>query len=185
MGELLEEIIEYGGEIFGREHMETIRECVQCGKCTGSCPSGRITAYRTRKMIQMARMNMREVLSMYELWFCTTCFTCYERCPRGVKTTDIVRTIRNIAVKEGHMSLSHKKVATYVFKTGHAVPIGEPQMKQREAVGLDSMAPTTQKFKEQLEQVRTIVKTTGFDKKVGFDWETMKLREELESESKK
>ena len=83
------------------------------------------------------------------------------------------------------MSLSHKKVATYVFKTGHAVPIGEPQMKQREAVGLDSMAPTTQKFKEHLEQVRTIVKTTGFDKKVGFDWETMKLREELESESKK
>jgi len=48
---------------------------------------------------------------------------------------------------------------------------------------LDSMAPTTQKFEEQLEQVRTIVKTTGFDKKVGFDWETMKLKEEAESSS--
>ncbi len=179
MGTLYEDIVAYGGEVFGEEHMETLRECVQCGKCTGGCPSGRNTALRTRKLFQMALLDLREeIFNAPELWFCSTCFTCYERCPKGVKTTDIIRIIRNLAAKEGHMSVPHRMIGVYVLKTGHAVPIGPDQMKLREAVGLESQPPTTQhpKNKEQLEQVRTIFRSTNYDAMIDFDWETMNLR---------
>jgi heterodisulfide reductase subunit C len=72
----------------------------------------------------------------------------------------------------------------YVLKTGHAVPIGPDQMKLREAVGLESQPPTTQKYKEQLEQVQTIFRATQFDAMIDFDWEKMDLRKK-EGEEKK
>jgi heterodisulfide reductase subunit C len=187
MGTLYEDMVDYGGEIFGKEHMETLMLCVQCGKCTGSCPSGRITALRTRKLFRMAQENMREeIFNAPELWYCTTCFTCYERCPKGVKTTDLIRIMRNLAAKEGHMSLAHKMIGVYVLRTGHAVPIAEKQMKLREAVGLDPQPPTTQdpKNKEQLEQVQTIFRETNYDAMIDFDWNTMNLRE-AEGDEKK
>ena len=34
--------------------LEKIRACINCGTCTGSCPSGRRTAYRTRSAIRKA-----------------------------------------------------------------------------------------------------------------------------------
>jgi len=177
MGTLMDEIIEWGGAVFGEEHMDTIKLCVQCGKCTGGCPSGRNTALRTRKLIRMAQEDMREeIFNAPELWFCSTCYTCYERCPKGVKVTDIIRTIRNLAAKEGHMSVPHRMIGVYVLKTGHAVPIGPDQMKLREAVGLESQPPNAQKYKEQLEQVQTIFKTTGYDAMIDFDWDAMTLK---------
>ena len=75
------------------------------------------------------------------------------------------------------MSVPHRMIGVYVRKTGHAVPIGPDQMKLREAVGLDSQPPTTQKFKEQLEQVQEIFRTTGYDSMIDFDWDTMNLKE--------
>lgn len=194
MGTIEDEIIECGGEVFGEEEMKTLMHCVQCGKCTGGCPSGRITALRTRKLFRMAQMDMREeIFNAPELWFCTTCYTCYERCPKGVKCTDIIRVIRNLAAKEGHMSVPHRKIGVYALKTGHGVPITPEQMKIRESLGLDPQPPTTQKYKEQLEQFQTIFRETGFDALIDFDWDTMSLREtetktetdtESESESK-
>jgi heterodisulfide reductase subunit C len=186
---LVEEVSKVGGEIFGEESVDTIKACMQCGKCTGSCPSGRITALRTRKIFLMAQLDLREeLLSSDELWLCTTCYTCYERCPRGVKTTDIIRTLRNIAAKEGHMSLSHRKVASYAINTGHTVPVTgkwkrEDVAKMRENLGLEPVAPTTQRYEDQLKQLQTIIRTTGFDALVDFDWEQMDIRE-IETEGK-
>jgi heterodisulfide reductase subunit C len=84
------------------------------------------------------------------------------------------------------MSLAHKMIGVYVLRTGHAVPIAEKQMKLREALGLDPQPPTTQdpKNKEQLEQVQTIFKETNYDKMIGFDWNTMNLKE-AEGDKKK
>ncbi|RZN37873.1 MAG: CoB--CoM heterodisulfide reductase subunit C [Methanophagales archaeon ANME-1-THS] len=185
MGTLLEEIIEWGGGVFGEEHMESLLHCVQCGKCTGGCPSGRITAFRTRRLFRMAQENLREeIFNAPELWYCTTCYTCYERCPKEVKCTDIIRVIRNLAAKEGHMSVPHRKIGVYALKTGHGVPIGPDQMKIREKLGLEAQPPTTQKYKEQLEQVQKICRETGFDALIDFDWNTMDLKAKEGGEKK-
>ena len=176
--EFVDEIIETGGPILGSDHMETLRVCMQCGKCTGGCPSGRLTAIRTRKMILSALLNMRdEVLSSDELWLCTTCYTCYERCPRNVKVTDITRTIRNIAGREGYLAKSHRMAASYVIKTGHGVPINDAVKESRKKLGLSEIPPTTHAYKDALKGIQTLAKKTKFDELIDFDWETMNLKE--------
>jgi len=47
---------------------------------------------------------LREViLSSDVIWLCASCFSCTERCPQGVRLTDVIRAIRNIAVREGYI----------------------------------------------------------------------------------
>lgn len=150
---------------------EKINLCMQCGTCTASCPSGRRTAFRTRQLIRRAMLGFRDdVLSSKDLWLCTTCYTCLERCPRGVDPTDVILAIRTMAVKAGHMLDRHKLVAGFVLKSGHAVPINDSNRKVRTDLGLTEVPPTTHMFKEALSEVQEIVKKTGFDKLVGFEW---------------
>jgi len=172
------EMIKEGSEVFGEDILKTIMACMQCGRCSGGCPSERRTALRTRKIFREVLLGFREkVLSSDELWYCTTCYTCQERCPRGVKTTDIIRVLRNIAVQENHMAKPHKMAVGYVFKTGHVVPINEEIQRAREELGLSKLPPTTHTYPEALESVRNILRKTHFDELVGFDWKTMELKE--------
>ncbi|HLB70867.1 MAG TPA: CoB--CoM heterodisulfide reductase subunit C [Candidatus Methanoperedens sp.] len=157
--------------------LHSVESCVQCGCCTGSCPSSRRTAFRTRKLFREMLLGFRDsVLEGDDLWLCTTCYTCYERCPRGVKTTDIIRVLRNMAVSQGHMAEAHRMTASYVLRTGHGVPVSEEVQKLREELGLSSLPPTTHSYPEALRAVQEILKLTGFDRIVGFDWKTMELR---------
>ena len=148
---------------------EKINLCIQCGTCSASCPSGRRTAFRTRQLIRRALLGFRdEVLSDKDLWLCTTCFTCLERCPRGVDPTDVILALRNMAVKAGYMLDQHKRVSGYFVKYGHAVPINEENRKRRVSLGLSEVPPTTHTYKKALDEVQGIVKKTGFDKLIGF-----------------
>ena len=174
----INEIIETGRGILGEEHVASFKACYQCGTCTGSCPSGRITAFKTRKLIKYAQFGMRKfAVESEDLWMCTTCYECYERCPREVKITDIIKVIRNIAAREGRMAKAHRMTALYVFKTGHAVPINEETKKARKLIGLNEVPPTTHKYPDVLEQMRGIMQDTGFCKMVGLNPETKKLEE--------
>ena len=147
---------------------DTVTLCFQCGTCTGGCPSGRVTAFRTRKMMRRVQLGFKdEVLPAEELWLCTTCTTCDERCPRGVKITDIIMTLRNMAVREGYMAEAHKNTARSLMKSGHAIPLGDAFRRMRETLGLDSEPPTVLSDKEALDEVKKIIKATHFDELVG------------------
>lgn len=144
---------------------ETLNLCFQCGTCTGSCPSGKISAFRTRKLIRRAQLGLREdVLPSDELWFCTTCYTCFERCPRGVDVPNILFVLRNMAVREGYMSDAHRKTAGYLLETGHMVPLTDKYKQKRVKLGLSAVPPTTLSSAKDLEEVKNIMKKTGFDR---------------------
>ena len=148
--------------------------CVQCGTCSASCPSGRVTAFRTRQLIRKALMGLSEVLKSDELWLCTTCYTCLERCPRKVETVPAIIALRNMAVESGNINPRHRDIAHMFIRYGHAVPINEENVKKRESLGLPAVPPTTHSFKQALEELQTLVKKSGFDKKVDFGWEGQK-----------
>ncbi len=173
----IKEFVDIGKNIFGEDVLRSIETCVQCGCCTGSCPSSRRTALRTRKIFRETVLGFKDsVLASDDLWLCTTCYTCYERCPRGVKTTDIIKVLRNMAVEHGCMAEAHRMTAAYVFKTGHGVPASDEVQTQRVKLGLSRLPPTTHSFPEALKSVQEILKLTGFDETVGFDWKSMELR---------
>ncbi len=143
---------------------KTVNLCFQCGTCTGSCPSGRQTAFRTRKVIRQAQLGFPEVLDSDELWMCTTCYTCQERCPRGVEIVDIIMSLRNMAVKKGNMAEAHRKAAGYLARFGALVPLGEKFQVMRRNVGLPENSPVARYHPGSLEQVKTILEKTGFTK---------------------
>jgi heterodisulfide reductase subunit C len=151
------------------EGAETLNLCFQCGTCTGSCPSGRHTAFRVRKLFRLAQLGLKDrILPTDELWACTTCYTCYERCPRGVDTVGIVFALRNLAVKDGYMAEAHKKTASYLLKFGHFVPLNEKMQTARKGIGLEEIPPTTSSDKAFVEEIQALAKSTGFDKLIGF-----------------
>lgn len=138
--------------------------CYQCGTCTAGCPSGRRTNYRTRKLMRMAQLGLKEdVLASEDLWQCSTCYTCVERCPRQVPIVDIIITLRNMAVAEGHMYANHKGTAKNLAKYGHTVGVKDDITKLRESLGLPANPPTVlsnPKAKADLDKILTL---TGFD----------------------
>lgn len=163
----IEEIIEYGAKYFTKEEMERLKACIQCGGCVGSCPSGRRTAWRIKKIFRRAQMGLKEdALKDDALWDCTTCYTCFERCPRKVPTTDAVRVIRNLAFRSGVANPRHLAVCGYLFKFGHAVPINDETKVVRKKIGLDELPATVHKYPEGLKEVNKIVEETGFKKVV-------------------
>jgi heterodisulfide reductase subunit C len=156
---------------------DSLAICYQCGTCSGACPSGRRTPYMIRRLVRKALMGMKEaVISDDALWMCTTCYECQERCPRDIKIVEIVKAIRNVAAHEGYMACAHKKTGSYVALTGHAVPINDATKALRKEIGLPEIPPTTHADAAALEEVQTLVKATGFDELIGFDWETGKLK---------
>ncbi|MFW9832447.1 MAG: CoB--CoM heterodisulfide reductase subunit C [Candidatus Thorarchaeota archaeon] len=142
---------------------DRIRTCIQCGTCSSVCPSGRRTAFRTRELIRKALLGLKdEVLSSPDLWLCSTCYTCLERCPRQIKVTDAIIIMRNMAVDDGFMLPQHKKASQKLLSTGHAVPIDDANKEIRKDLGLDEIPPTTHANKKALAQVQEIMKRTGF-----------------------
>ncbi|WP_394355312.1 CoB--CoM heterodisulfide reductase subunit C [Methanothermococcus sp.] len=170
-------IIEAGKDILGEEHIKSFQRCYQCGTCTGSCPSGRITAFRTRKLIRSAMLGLKECIGGEDLWKCTTCYTCYERCPRNVKITDIIKSMRNVACQMGLIAEAHRKTTLYVYLTGHAVPVNDEIKKVRKKLGLSEVPPTTHKYPEALDEVRGLMDDMGLCDKVGICPTTKKLKE--------
>jgi heterodisulfide reductase subunit C len=92
---------------------EAIRSCIQCGICTGSCPTANNWDYPPRRVIAMVRAGFREeLLSSNAMWFCASCYPCTVRCPRDIKPADIMHALEVLAVRSG---LSTKQSRTPVM----------------------------------------------------------------------
>lgn len=87
----------------------------------------------------MARVGI-DVFKTEELWDCTTCFTCQERCPKEVKITDIIIELRNLAVKNSFyptMADVPKIIIQNLYRTGNGQPLSPEVSKLRSIIGLD------------------------------------------------
>jgi quinone-modifying oxidoreductase subunit QmoC len=82
---------------------EKINECIQCGVCSGSCPTVEWWEYPPRKIIAMIRAGRRDkVLSSTSAFNCVTCYECTVRCPRGIKPSQLIHAVEAIAEREGY-----------------------------------------------------------------------------------
>jgi heterodisulfide reductase subunit C len=95
-------------EVASQPGGEKLKVCYACGVCTAGCPVSEVSSdFDPRKIIRMVLMGMKErVLSSDFIWYCTQCFTCSGHCPQNVKFTDIMRVLRDMAVKEGYVDSS-------------------------------------------------------------------------------
>lgn len=88
-------------EIYAFPGAEALRRCIQCGTCAGTCPNTNYMEHTPRQIVAMVRAGMKEqVLRSNSMWFCVSCYLCSLRCPRGVPLTDIMYSLKNLAIRE-------------------------------------------------------------------------------------
>ncbi|MDP7423759.1 MAG: 4Fe-4S dicluster domain-containing protein [bacterium] len=97
---------EFKYEIMKQPGGENITRCFTCGTCPAGCPVTNVDCqYNPKRIIRMIVLGMRhEVLSSPLIWLCELCYRCSAHCPQQVNFTDIMRTIRYMAVKGNHVA---------------------------------------------------------------------------------
>lgn len=75
--------------------------CWACGTCDNECPVNIATnRLGPRKIVRLANYGfLDELLAMPEIWYCLTCLRCLEVCPNQVKPAEVIRFIRQEALR--------------------------------------------------------------------------------------
>ena len=75
-------------------------KCMQCGKCSGACPSYDEMEYHPHQFVAMVRKGQIEKLMASDsIYKCLSCFACVERCPRGVEPAKVVEAVRLTVIR--------------------------------------------------------------------------------------
>ncbi|NYT05870.1 MAG: CoB--CoM heterodisulfide reductase subunit C [Methanomicrobiales archaeon] len=132
--------------------------CYQCGTCTGSCPSAPRSSYRIRLFVRRAVLGLEEeALTDPDLWLCTTCYSCTDRCPRDIAPTDIIMAMRNLAFKWDIIPRNFLQTVQLIYKSGHGVPNNDVNRAARERLGLPRDPPTTHAYPEFIPGIQKIL----------------------------
>ena len=87
-------------DVYGIPGGEKIKQCQQCGTCSGSCPTAYLMDYGPREVIAAFRAGILDrVVKSNTIWLCTSCYSCTVRCPAGIKVTDIMYELKRLAIK--------------------------------------------------------------------------------------
>ncbi|CAD7767989.1 heterodisulfide reductase subunit C [Candidatus Methanoperedenaceae archaeon GB50] len=92
--------------VFEDPRMEEIglRRCLQCGRCTGSCPARSVFREFSPRMIVLEILEGRvsDLLRGDLIWLCGQCYTCHLRCPRGNSPATVILVLRELALMRGY-----------------------------------------------------------------------------------
>jgi heterodisulfide reductase subunit C len=107
-----------------------LNHCIQCGSCGGSCPSGAEMAHTPRRLFALINAGQREtVLKSNAPWYCVSCYYCTVRCPQNIHITDVMYTLKSMAIKAGlfhdnAMPGFSETFVDYVEKYGRSFELG-------------------------------------------------------------
>ena len=95
--------------------------CIQCGKCTGGCPMAIKTKLNPRSLIYRLLIagDGFNLEGREELWDCTTCSTCYSRCPKQVNPMEAIIAMRGAFVEKGRVHPNVKTALESTFRHGN------------------------------------------------------------------
>lgn len=133
--------LSFKDEVLASPGGEHLLNCYACGSCTASCPVREVDErYNPRRIIRMVLLGLREeVLRADFLWFCSTCYTCTQRCPQGVHLTTIMRALKNIAVRDGILPSGYRMQLQALRANGKLYEIEDFDNKKRARLGLPEL----------------------------------------------
>ncbi len=163
------------------------RKCIQCGRCTASCPAAYLYAdYKPRDLMRRFMLDDIYTEEINDLiWKCGQCYSCRARCPRNCKAGLGVLALQTKSVLEGNappeiVDISEKIKKNLYFKGETFSPstmsikllkeFGEQTYNRchdnnvkRERLGFKDddtrIVPIPQ---ESLHEIRKIMRITGF-----------------------
>lgn len=89
--------------------------CIQCGRCSANCPVGwKMDVLPHRMVYELLTGNAETLLNANSPWKCLSCFSCAERCPKGVSPAAIMEAVRLTAIRsQGGNKLNPTELEKY------------------------------------------------------------------------
>lgn len=76
-------------------------KCMQCGKCSGTCPNYDEMEYHPNQFVKMVETgNIEPLLTSKSIYKCLSCMACIERCPRQVEPARLVEAVRLVVERQ-------------------------------------------------------------------------------------
>lgn len=106
--------------------MVSLSACMQCAVCSSSCS-------------MRGNMNIRRLIASYlskknfwseELWNCTTCRICQERCPRGIPIADLIVQARSQVIEGGRIPAEVREMLESIRKFGNPFSVGRARKRE-------------------------------------------------------
>lgn len=115
--------------------------CLACRTCSSGCPIRAVNnRFDPAAIIRMAVYGFREeILASDFIWLCSGCYTCQESCPQGVRITELMTLLKNMAVRAGHMPSGIRAQQDIVKKEGRIYPLDDFDAKKRKKAGLPEL----------------------------------------------
>lgn len=155
------------GKQFRKQVMKTpgaekLMHCYQCGTCTNDCPiAKRVDEFRPRNIARLVMYGQKDRLMEGDLlYLCAGCYTCYEHCPQEVRVSEIITSLRSMALNEGHLLPGFKALMKSMSEMGYIYEIDEFENEMREDEDLPA-AP-----EPDVDAIVKIMRMTGFLDKV-------------------
>ena len=97
---------------------EQIGPCIQCGTCSASCPNLEFMDLTPRQMWRMVLGGrIRDLLNSRSFIYCSACYTCTLRCPRGLPLTTAMAELKQVGALMKLSSQRHRICSTNCFWT--------------------------------------------------------------------
>lgn len=135
-------------EVLAEQGGEQLRVCLSCGTCTATCPiQWWNPAYNPRRLIRQVALGQREVLDSPTIWFCSACDQCYERCPQGIRLSELMQALRNVAARAGigperEAAQVNERICAGCGECAEACPYEAVRMEVRKVFGVEKRVAT-------------------------------------------
>ncbi|MFW5733998.1 MAG: 4Fe-4S dicluster domain-containing protein [Oceanidesulfovibrio sp.] len=109
-----------------RELQTMLSRCMQCGTCTASCPNMEAMDLTPRQLWRLVQLGQLErIFESRSFWLCSSCYTCWLRCPRNVEPTRAMAALKRIAASRD--MTSRRNAAFYRAFAGNVRRYGRVQ----------------------------------------------------------
>ena len=128
-----------------REKLNSVAEgfrhnyCYQCGACVADCSAGAYSPRFNPRLIMLKALLGFEyelIDSESEIWECTNCYTCSERCLQDVRPVDVIIALKNLCIEEEKAPAVIGQIYDSVLSTGITTKISSLVERRREELGL-------------------------------------------------
>lgn len=95
---------------------DTYAYCYACENCTTVCPvvenfenPQEALGLLPHQIMRSLGLGVRDLaLGSKMLWDCVTCYQCQEHCPQGVKVTDVLYELKNLAIRSARKGIEEE-----------------------------------------------------------------------------
>ena len=101
---------EFQSSMLFSDQASTFSNCFGCQTCTNVCPivanfdnPKEVLGLLPHQIMYSVGLGIKDLaFGSNMLWDCLTCYQCQEQCPQGVKVTDVLYELKNVAIKNAY-----------------------------------------------------------------------------------